>query len=239
MRSIILSLLIGCAAATVWADLSSPVPYTPAVASGTPVVSPPPLVASGSPGSSGLLGGYVADATYKLRPGDTVSYQIKEDIIWNPTDLPKSLVVTDSGELDIPLVGWVTVVNKTCQQVANEVTTNLLEEYYNKATVVMHLNAANRLLGRVFIWGAVRGQGPLEMQVNENLTAGQAILRAGGFSDYANKSKVKVVRAVPGPDGQKTIDLNMVQILEQGQTDKDIVLQPGDYILVSSKLFNF
>jgi len=47
------------------------------------------------------------------------------------------------------------------------------------------------------------------------------------------------VRAVPGPDGQKTIELNMQQILEEGQMDKDIVLQPGDYILVSSKLFNF
>jgi protein involved in polysaccharide export with SLBB domain len=77
------------------------------------------------------------------------------------------------------------------------------------------------------------------MQVNENLTAGQAILRAGGLADYADKSKVQVVRAA-GTNGEKqTFNLDMTEILEQGHTEKDILLKPGDLIIVPSKLFNF
>ena len=78
------------------------------------------------------------------------------------------------------------------------------------------------------------------MLVNENLTAGKAILRAGGFSDFANKKKVKVVRSAGTEGTQKqTFELNMVEILEDGKTEKDIVLQPDDFILVPSRLINF
>src|SRR5947207_3634108 len=59
------------------------------------------------------LTGYVPDDKYKLRAGDKVAFQILED-----RDAPKSLVVADSGELDVPYVGRVTVVDKTSKQLA-------------------------------------------------------------------------------------------------------------------------
>jgi polysaccharide export outer membrane protein len=76
--------------------------------------------------------------------------------------------------------------------------------------------------------------------VNEQLTVGKAILRAGGFADFANKRKVKVVRANANPNGQKqSFDLDMVSILENGNIDQDIVLQPNDLIIVPTRLINF
>jgi hypothetical protein len=51
---------------------------------------------------------------------------------------------------------------------------------------------------------------------------------------------VKVVRGAPGPNGERqTVELDMTQILEEGKTDKDIVLQPNDLIIVPSRLVNF
>ena len=188
----------------------------------------------------GLLNGYVVDATYKLRAGDTISFQIVEDQIWDSINAPHPLVVTDSGEVDVPYIGRVMAANKTCKELADDIKVALEKDYYNKATVVLSLNTANRILGRVYIWGQVHGQGGLDIEMNENLTTGQAILRAGGFADFADKTKVKVVRAAVGPKGERqTFDLNMEQILEKGQTDKDIVLQPGDLIIVPSRLVNF
>jgi polysaccharide export outer membrane protein len=106
--------------------------------------------------------------------------------------------------------------------------------------VILSLNTANRNLGRVYIWGQVRSQGALDIQVNENLTAGKAILRAGGFADFANKRKVKVVRGSTGLNGEKqTFDLDMTEILENGKIEKDITLQPNDLIIVPSRLVNF
>jgi len=106
--------------------------------------------------------------------------------------------------------------------------------------VALSLNLANRLIGRVYIWGQVRGQGALDLQMNEDLTVGEAILKAGGFADFANKTKVKLVRGSVDKKGEKqTFDLDMDEILEKGKIEKDVVLQPGDLIIVPSRLVNF
>jgi polysaccharide biosynthesis/export protein len=181
------------------------------------------------------LSSYVPDDKYKLRVGDKVSLQILED-----RDLPKSLVVADSGELDVPYVGRVAATDKTCKQLAEELKAQLEKEYYYRASVIIALDAANRFLGRVYVWGQVRNQGPIDIAVNENLTAGKAILRAGGFGDFANKKKVKVVRGAGAEGtGKQNFELNMVDILERGKTEKDVALQPDDFIIVPSRLINF
>jgi polysaccharide biosynthesis/export protein len=239
MKRLIIFFLICGAAMLAHAQIPTPHPFT------SPPADPPPAPVAAAPatansGASGLLNGYVPDDTYKLRAGDTVSFQILEDRVWNGLDAPKNLVVADSGELDVPYIGRVMAVDKTCKELGGEIKTSLEKDYYNKATVVLSLNTANRNLGRVYIWGQVRSQGALDIQVNENLTAGKAILRAGGFADFANKTKVKVVRGSVGPNGEKqTFDLDMTEILENGKIEKDITLQPNDLIIVPSRLFNF
>ena len=239
MQRFIIIFLLGLTTTLATAQIPTPLPFAPGTANHAPVAAAAPAASPAAP-ASGLLNGYVPDATYKLRAGDTVSFQILEDRIWNALDVPRPLVVTDSGELDVPYIGRVMAVDKTCQQLADEMQAALEKDYYNKATVVLSLNVANRILGRVYIWGQVHNQGPIEMQMNENLTAGQAVLRAGGFADFANKSKVQVVRGAVGVNGEKqTFKLDMQQILEQGKTEKDVLLQPGDLIIVPSRLINF
>ncbi len=199
----------------------------PAAAAASRDSNPPPT----SPAT------YAADDKYKLRVGDKVSFQIVED-----REPPKSLLVADSGELDIPYIGRVTATDKSCKQLAGELKALLEKDYYYRATVIISLDSANRLLGRVYVWGQVRNQGPIDVAVNENLSAGKAILRAGGFADFANKKKVRVVRAGgAGGDAaaKQSFELNMVDILENGKTEKDIVLQSDDFIIVPSRLINF
>ena len=237
MRRFLFCLVLGLATLMGRAQVSSQLPFNTL----QPPVAPPPVSGTiGGAASSAVLGGYMADATYKLRPGDVVSFQIREDLVWNPADLPKNLIVSDSGELDVPYLGRILVADKTCPQLAEELKAALEKDYYNKATVVLSLNLANRVAGRIYIQGQVRNPGPQDLQLNENLTAGEAILRAGGFADFANKSKVKVVRGSVGSHTEKKIfDLDMEQILEKGKTENDIILQPGDFIIVPSRLVNF
>ncbi|HEX9046811.1 MAG TPA: polysaccharide biosynthesis/export family protein [Verrucomicrobiae bacterium] len=242
---IIRFVVLGFVSLEAMAQVPTPSPFTPintqpaALVSATPPAPVAPAMAGNVP-AAGLLNGYVPDATYKLRVGDTVSFQIMEDRIWNSQDVPRPLVVTDSGEVDVPYIGRMMAVDKTCKQLADDITVALEKDYYNKATVALSLNMANRILGRVYIWGQVHNQGPIEIQVNENLTAGQAILKAGGLADFANKNKVKVVRNTVDPNDPKhTVNLDMEQILEKGKTDQDVILRPGDLIIVPSRLFNF
>jgi len=177
---------------------------------------------------------YMPDDKYKLRIGDKISFQIIED-----KDAPKSLVVADSGELDVPYLGRTSAVDKTCKQLVSEIKAQLEKEYYYHASVVLALETASRELGHVYVWGQVRTQGPIELIVNENLTAGKAVLRAGGFSDFANKKKVKVIRQGNNGNAKQVFELNMIEILEDGQTEKDVLLRADDSVIVGSRLINF
>src|SRR5437763_15063447 len=85
----------------------------------------------------------------------------------------------------------------------------------------------------IYVKGSVNGQGPQEIPADENYTVSKAIIRAGGFGDFANKRKVKVTRK----NGQDfTIDLK--RVIEEGRTDEDMVLQPDDQIYVPQRLIN-
>lgn len=213
---------------------------------GLAAISPPPSFSTSVAGSTtsggtpsltvtpASLSSYVPDDKYKLRVGDRMSFQILED-----RELPRSIMVADSGELDVPYIGRVTVADKTCKQAAEEIKGLLEKEYYYRATVILALDQANKFLGRVYVWGQVRQQGPIDIAVNENLTAGKAILRAGGFGDFANKKKVRLVRPESSDSEKRIFELNMVEILEGGKTEKDVLLKPDDQIIVSSRLINF
>lgn len=230
----------------IWTAVVTPAPSqippsyaAPSFATGRPAAPPVPPPATPAPGQSSLLiRGYVDETNYILRAGDTVSFQILEDRLLELQLVPTSLTVADSGELDVPYIGRIMSAGKTSKQLAAEIKTGLEKGYYKQATVVLSLNLANRLWGRVYLMGQVHLQGALDVQVNENITAGKAIMRAGGFLDFANKKKVKVVRADLAGKTQ-IFELDMKKILEEGIIEKDMALEPNDLIIVSSRLINF
>jgi polysaccharide export outer membrane protein len=180
------------------------------------------------------LSSYVPDDKYKLRIGDKVSLAILED-----RDPPWNRVVTDSGELDIPYIGRVAAADKTCKELAGELKVMLEKELYKHATVVLALDEANKLWGRIYVYGAVKKQGRIEVQMQENITASKAILEAEGFGDFANKKRVKVIRGGSLTAPKKTIELNMYDILERGMVEKDLPLEPEDCVVVPSLSVNF
>ena len=101
-------------------------------------------------GQKPFIAAYVPDDKYKLRIGDRVSFQVSED-----RDSPKSLVVADSGELDVPYLGRMAAVDRTCKQLAADIKTQLEKEYYYRASVVLALDSANHALDRVVQQGQV------------------------------------------------------------------------------------
>ena len=211
-------------------------PAVPAVGAPAGETNSPPVEAAETHSlRSTSLNTYVPDDVYKLRVGDKLSFQILED-----RDTAQPLTVADSGELDVPYIGRVKAANLTCMQLAQACKVGLEKEYYYRATVIIAVDVENKQMGQVYVWGNVRNQGPLDMTAGESLTAGKAIVRAGGFGDFANKKKVKVIQNAQGADGKTQIlILNMADILEDGRTDGDVLLKPGDSVIVPSRMFNY
>lgn len=175
----------------------------------------------------------VLDDKRPLRVGDRLSVRVVED-----RESPVSLLVTDSGEVEVPLIGRVLAKGKTCKQLAYAIKAPLEREYYYKATVIIALDAAGlKSPGRVYITGQVRNQGPLDIPPDETFTVSKAILRAGGFGDFANKRKVKLLRKKGNSTETIVVDVDL--IVRKGRTDKDPVVEPDDTIVVPERLINF
>ena len=136
----------------------------------------------------------VLNDTTKLGPGDRVSFRVLED-----RHEPIALVVTDSGEMEVPLIGRVTARDKSCKQLAYEMKPLFEKEYFVKATVIIGLDlVGTKSRGKVYLTGQVHAPGVLELMPGEPVTVSQAILRAQGLADFADKRKVRLVRKKEG-----------------------------------------
>lgn len=177
----------------------------------------------------------VLDDTRPLTIGDKVSLRVIEE-----RKPPVEIFVTDSGDIEVPLIGRVKARGKTCKALAREIKTLLDKEYFYHCNVILGLDTAStRPRGKVYLTGPVKQQGAMELPADEQLTLSRAIMRAGGFGDFANKKKVKLVRKDPSGGKEQTFIVDVGQILEKGKTAEDMVLQPEDVIIVTPRLVNF
>jgi polysaccharide export outer membrane protein len=175
------------------------------------------------------------DNIRRLSAGDRVSYRVIED-----KEEAKSLVVADSGELEIPYYGRIVATNKTCQTLALELKHLLEKDLYYTATVIMAVDQLNPKRGTVYLVGQVRASGPVLMPSDDPLTLSKAILKAGGFAEFADKKRVRVTRRAGGPGGQiEVFTVNVTDIIEKGRSDKDMRLEPDDLIYVPERRVNF
>ena len=175
----------------------------------------------------------VLDSARKLGAGDRLSYRVVQE-----KRTPLSLVVTDSGEVEVPLIGRVRAGGRTCRELAEAIKPLLQREYFIHATVIIGLDSASaKSRGTVYVSGQVRTQGSIEIPAEERLTVSKAILKAGGFAEFSDSKKVKLVRNKPDGKVETTI-VDVDAILTKGQIEKDPVLQADDRIIVPRKFIN-
>lgn len=170
------------------------------------------------------------DDKKRLGSNDYVSFRVVED----RDNESQRLRVNDNGELEVPYIGPIPAQGKTCKQLAYDIKGALEKEYYYHATVILALDrVSEKSRGRVYVYGSVRAQGPQEIPADETYTASKAIIRAGGFGDFADKRKVKVTRK-----NGESFAVDLKDVIERGRTDHDVALQPDDQIYVPQKLVN-
>jgi len=180
------------------------------------------------------------DDKYKITRGDALSFRVVEDAQdpRDPLTTIPPLIVTDSGDVDVPYIGQYPAAGKTCKQLAAEVKGALEKKYYYHATVILALAQNAKSNGRVYVNGQVRATGAVDMPGDEVLTVSKAVMLAGGFTEYADKRHVKLTRRSDGAT-QTNLVVNVTDILEKGKTDLDPKVLPGDMIFVPSRLISF
>lgn len=176
------------------------------------------------------------DDAQTLGIGDRLSYRVMED-----QEDVKLLTITDSGKLNIPELGLVNAAGKTCQELAMEIKVGLERTTYYKATVILGIDLLNKTSSgrKIYVVGEVRVTGPQELPAGEGWTVSRAIMRAGGFTDYADKKRVRLIRGNVQAKPAKTLQVNINEVWQKGRTDLDPAVEAEDMIYVPARAVNF
>jgi polysaccharide biosynthesis/export protein len=137
--------------------------------------------------------------------------------------------VSDSGTIEIPVIGKVTVLGKSLDEAKEEISKST-KVFLKDATVIVKL-----ISFKYSILGEVKSPGVYQ-NYNNQLTVLEAISRAGDITAYGNRHKVMVVR--PGSDGTKTfrLDITKSEILNS----EGFFLLPNDLVYIEPvKSYNF
>jgi len=178
-----------------------------------------------------------------IAKGDKLTIKVLEQ-----GDLNGAYSVSSDGTLEFPLItDRIKADGLTYDELAAQIKKKLEESYFYKATVNVSLfkgeefgaESANQAGGVVYIYGMVGSPGAIRFPDDEILTVRKAIIRSGGFQNFANKRKVKLVRKSQVTGKSQIIILNMVDIIDKGKIEKDVALRDGDMIVVPEQFFNF
>lgn len=202
----------------------------PIAAQNPPPPRPAPAVPAAPPAA---LNSESLDDKTKLNVGDQILFRIPED-----RDPSKTLQVLDSGEINFPYIGRVKAAGKTPRQLALELKPLFEKDYYHQATVLITLDTQAKFKGSIFVSGEVGRPGTLQMPGDRRFMASEAIIAAGGFKDFADQRKVRVIRKSEAGQSRELI-VDVKAVLDEGKLDKDLELQAEDRVIVRAKLVNF
>ena len=177
-----------------------------------------PAVPAGAGASAATSPGDDALSADYLRPGDRIKI-VYNDIPDSPT--PTEQVVPEDGRIILPRGVEVVVLGKKRTDVEREIATIYVEEkrIYRKITVTIE-----RMASFISVGGEVRA--PSSVVYRGDMSVSAAIAAAGGFTEFANRSRVIVTRAAT----KKQITINVRKAVNDPKLD--VMLYPGDQVYV-------
>ncbi|OGW93624.1 MAG: hypothetical protein A3K16_00820 [Omnitrophica bacterium RIFCSPLOWO2_01_FULL_45_24] len=165
---------------------------------------------------------------YKLHPTDIIVITV-----YGQPDLATKTRISNDGYITFPLLGKVLAEGLTVREFEQKLKDLLEKDYLVSAQVVIFIDSYHTR--QVSVIGEVNNPGKYDMRGEKDMMFMQAIAMAGGFTKFADSTKVKVVRIENGK--KTTININAKDITEKGNKDKDILLKPDDVVFVSESFF--
>ncbi len=147
--------------------------------------------------------------------------------VWKQPELSiQSLVVRLDGKISLPLLDDVQAAGRTPAQLKQDITEGL-SEYVTAPYVTVVVREIHSKL--VYVIGEVAREGPIHLRANMRVV--DAISIAGGFNNFAGKSRIKVIRERNG-QGPVEFVFNYDDFVDGENLSQNILLLPGDRIVV-------
>ncbi len=157
---------------------------------------------------------------YVIGPTDILEIQV-----WREPNFSRTVPVRPDGKITLPLLDDVRAAGLTPLQLKNKLE-KALQKFINNPKVSVLVQEINSK--KVYVLGQVNTPG--EYPLKHNMTVMQALSLAGGLAEWADASHIVIIRNENGK--QKRIKFDYKKVLKGKDLDKNILLEPGDTIVV-------
>jgi polysaccharide export outer membrane protein len=159
--------------------------------------------------------------SYVIGPGDVLQIIVAKE----PEASAPVVVVRSDGMISLPLLKEVSAAGLTPRELEKLITQSLSKLIRDADVTVLVKEIHSE---KIYMIGALRREGPIVMA--GPMTVLQAISEAGGFTDYAKRSRIYVLRQDHGKQMRYPFDYNAV--IRGDHPEENITLQPGDSVVV-------
>ena len=169
---------------------------------------------------------YEAPTGFLLGPEDQL-----EITVWGNKDLTRVTAVRPDGLISMPIIGDVQAAGLTADALAQRIADRLKQYLATSPAVSVSVKELNSYA--VYVLGEVVKPG--KFQLKSYVTVLQAISMAGGFTDWAKKNKLQVVRFSQNGDDKRQevhIPIRYDDLVSGRGEPGNIVLHSGDTVVV-------
>lgn len=158
--------------------------------------------------------------TYKIGSGD-----ILQILVWKEPDLSTEIFVRMDGMISLQLLNDVQASGRTPMQLKEDIEKRL-KEFVEETTVTVIVKVPTSQ--KYYILGEIGRTG--EYDLLKELTILQAFARAEGFTEWAAKTKIILLRIENGKE--KIITINYKDIIKGKDFSQNILIKADDTIIV-------
>ncbi len=145
-------------------------------------------------------------------------------IVWKHPELSIEMPVREDGKISVPLLDDIQAAGLTPMELKEVIRTGLSRNISRPNVTVAVISPDSQV---VSVLGGVVRAGPVPLRKDMGVL--EAVAAAGGFTAWANRNDVRVVRLVES--GRVTHHFSYRSFLS-GDPDADILLRRGDLIVV-------
>lgn len=161
-----------------------------------------------------------AAGTYRIGKGDVLEIHV-----WKEPVLSRETFVRMDGMISMPLLDDLQAAGRSPMEVKKDIQARL-SEFIEQPEVTVILKAATSQ--KFYVIGEIAKPG--EYELTTDITVLQAFAMAGGFTEWADKDKIIILRREGGQE--KRIPVSYKEIVKGKNPEQNILIQAGDTIVI-------
>ena len=148
-----------------------------------------------------------------------------EIIVWTQPQLSGKVIVASDGTIAMPLIGRVPAAGLTPDLLKADLEKRYARFVHGASATVRVTDPASHVF---YVLGEVNKPGVYKLHSSEVLS--QALAEAGGLGQFADASKVRILRHKENETVVFTVNYNVVR--SGGDVSADVPVEPGDTVSV-------